>query len=125
MTRVSALVLAALLLTGCSDMGLDAGPIPLEEARQAPPHDLVAAVHARPADAGETLVVDGRLWVPWGLPTAYEREALRSVGSAHGTTVYAHSWDRSPFDALFVPAAGTWQGYAAVIGRSGAGGGSP
>lgn len=122
MTRAPAILLAALLLTGCSNMGLDAGPIPLEEARQAPPPELVAAVHARPADADRTLVVDGRLWVPWGLPATYERAALRPVGSARGITVYAHSWDRSPFDALFAPADDAWQGYAAVIGDAGAGG---
>lgn len=119
MTRASTILLAALLLSGCSNMGLDAGPIPLEEARHAPPPELVAAVHARPADADETLVMDGRLWVPWGLPVTYEPATLRPVGSTHGITVYAYAWDRPPFDALFVPDGEKWQGHAVVIGRSG------
>lgn len=119
MTRASTILLAALLLSGCSNMGLDAGPIPLEEARHAPPPELVAAVHAEPAEADETLVMGGRLWVPWGRPATYERTALRPVGSTHGVTVYAHAWDRSPLDALFVPAGEKWQGYAVVIGQSG------
>ncbi|MGK7310748.1 MAG: hypothetical protein ACN0LA_00780 [Candidatus Longimicrobiales bacterium M2_2A_002] len=119
MTRAATILLAALLLSGCSNMGLDAGPIPLEEARHAPPPELVAAVHARPADADATLVMDGRLWVTWGLPATYERATLRPVGSTHGVTVYAYSWDRPPLDELFVPAGEKWQGYAVVIGRSG------
>ena len=112
---------AALLLAGCSNMGLDEGPIPLEEARHAPPTELVAAVHAVPADADAEIVMDGKLWTPWGLPSTRDRATLRPVGSTHGVTVFARAWDRSPFDAVFTPTDQGWQGYAQVIGLSGAG----
>ena len=110
-----------MLLAGCSNMGLDEGPIPLEQARQSPPPELVAAVHARPADAGEEIIIDGRLWVPWGAPAEHDTAELRSVGSAHGVTVYARAWDRSPFDALFTRDADLWQRHAPIFDRSGGG----
>ena len=116
------LALTALLVAGCGpDLGLE-GTVPLEEARQAPPSELVAMVHAPPPVADEQIVVNGRLWVPWGLPVEMASDALRSVGSAHGTTVHARWWDRSPYDALFARHDGAWQGYAPVFGRSGGGG---
>ena len=114
------LVPLAFLLAGCADMGV--GPIvALEEAERLPPTELVAAVHAAPAAPDPEIIVAGRLWVPWGRPAELAPGELRSVGSFHGTTVYAWAWDRAPFDALFTRHDGEWQGYASVIGRSGAG----
>jgi hypothetical protein len=113
---VAALV-ALLALAGCRDMGL-AGNLPLEEAERMPPPALVAAVFAESPAGGEDLVIDGRLWVPWGLPVALDAGELRAVGSSHGRTVHARAWDRSPYDALFIPAdTDGWQGHAPVIGR--------
>ena len=118
MKRVSAIALLTLVLPACANLGLD-DLAPLEEAEQMAPPELVAAVHAIPPSADAEIVVDGRLWVPWGLPVEHDPTGLRPVGSTHGTTVYAYAWDRSPFDALFVRHEGEWQGHAAVIGRSG------
>lgn len=115
--RRTSITLLALLLAGCTT-GLDGAP-PLEEAAHKTPPDLVAAVHARPVDTGEDVVVDGRLWVPWGKPTSSTPDDLRPVGSANGLTVYARSWDRSPYEALFAREGGTWQGYAPVLGQTG------
>lgn len=121
MTRSLVILSSAFLLAGCSNMGLDEGPIPLEEAMHAPPTELVVAVHSVPADADAEIVMDGRLWVPWGLPSERDRATLRPVGSTHGVTVFAYSWDRSPFDAVFTPGDDGWQGHAPIIGRSGGG----
>ena len=118
MKRVSAIALVTLVLPACANLGLD-DLAPLEEAEQMTPPELVAAVHARPPSADEEIVVDGRLWVPWGLAAPMDPAGLRPVGSAHGTTVYAHGWDRSPYDALFVRQGDGWQPHAPVIGRSG------
>lgn len=122
MKRAPLLALAALLAaTGCRDMGLS-GNLPLDEAERMAPPALVAAVFARAPAEAEEIIIDGRLWVPWGLPAEMDADDLRPVGSTHGITVYARAWDRSPYDALFAPhdRAG-WQGYAPVIGRSGGG----
>lgn len=116
MRRAPTAALVALLAVGCTDLGLE-GNIPLEEAERKPPSELVAAVFGpTDAPAGE-LIADGRLWVPWGRPGAFDDADLRPVGSTHGLTVHARAWDRPPYDALFVPTdhAG-WQGYAPVIG---------
>lgn len=119
MKRASTIALAALLaLAGCRDMGL-AGNGPLERAEQMAPAELVTAVHAPTAGDAE-VVMDGRLWVPWGVPTAGDALDLRPVGSAHGVTVYARYWDRSPYDEIFTrDDAGDWQGHAPVIGHGG------
>lgn len=117
MKRASA-VLTLAVLAGCTDLGLE-GNVPLEQARHAPPAELVAAVHGQAADAAEGVVMAGRLWVPWGLPVAGDRLELRPVGSVHGVTLHARAWDRPPFDALFAREAGEWQGHAPVIGGGG------
>lgn len=138
MKRTSALIVvgAALLLGACQDLGLP-GNIPAEEARRAPPSDLVAEV-IRPVEAeAMQLVMDGRLWVPSGRPRAMDPDQLRPVGSAAGRTVYGRTWDERPYGALFVrlpaadpAAAGTareamearleqWQEFAPVIGQQG------
>lgn len=119
MKRAAAIVLLSLVLPACGNLGLDGAP-PLQEAEHAPPPDLAAAVHARHANPDDQVVVDGRLWVPWGLAPRIDADQLRSVGSASGQTVYAQSWDRSPYDELFTRTDGEWQRYAPVIGRSGA-----
>ena len=119
MKRALTPLLAGLLAAGCGYVGLEGAP-PLDEARQMRPTDLVAAVHAEPAGGDAELVMAGRLWVPWGRPMDMAGTGIRPVGSTHGTTVYAYSWDRAPFDALFVPADDAWQGYAPIIGRPGA-----
>lgn len=107
-------------LAGCQDAGLE-GNVPLEEAMNRPPSDLVAAVHAPAPTADGQLVVDGRLWVPTGTPLDLDAAGLRAVGSASGRTVHARTWDRPPYDALFTPVApDAWQEWAPVIGRSGA-----
>ena len=112
------LLLATLTLVGCGpNLGLE-GNIPLEEAESMTPSDLVAAVHEDVRVEPAEVIMDGRLWVPWGAPTG-EDQGLRSVGSNQGRTVYAFSWDRAPLDALFVPTAYGWQEYAPVIGRAG------
>lgn len=124
MKRAStAIVLATIVaLTGCRDMGLE-GNVPLQEAEQMAPPDLVAAVHGPAQDTAEPVILDGRTWVPWGEPQAMSAGALRPVGSVHGTTVYVRSWDRSPYDALFTATGdGAWQGHAPVIGQSGGSG---
>ena len=119
MKRASTAALAALLiLAGCRNMGLE-GNVPLAEAEVMAPPELVAAVHAPGAEDAE-LVMDGRLWVPWGVPTAGTAMELRPVGSARGVTVYARSWDRPPYDELFTHGdAGDWQGHAPVLGGGG------
>lgn len=106
-------------LAGCKDMGLE-GNIPLQEAEQMAPPDLVAAVHAPVREAPEPAILDGRVWVPWGLPRYMDAGDLRPVGSVHGVTLYTYSWDRAPYDALFsTTGLGEWQGHAPVIGYSG------
>ena len=110
-------VLTLTALAGCTDLGLE-GNVPLEEARHAPLSELVAAVHGQP-DADEALVMAGQLWVPWGLPVPGDRLELRPIGSVRGVTLHARAWDRAPFDALFAPEAGEWQGHAPVIGGGG------
>ncbi len=118
MKRAAAIALLSLVLPACGNLGLDGAP-PLNEAEHAPPPALEAAVHARMANPDDQVVVDGRLWVPWGLPETIDAGQLRSVGSARGRTIYARSWDRSPYDQLFTRTDGEWQRYAPVIGRSG------
>lgn len=129
-TSIIAVCALGLALVACRDLGLEDN-VPLEEAMQQPPLDLVAAVHA-PADGPEPLIIDGRLWRPSGVPITTGTGELRPVGSAGGTTVYARSWDRPPYDEVFAridpagPDAGTadddgpWQPFAPVLGRSGA-----
>ncbi|MFW5947119.1 MAG: hypothetical protein ACOCUW_01390 [Gemmatimonadota bacterium] len=114
MHRPIAAIALVLALAGC-DTGLE-GNVPLQEAEHGAPLPLVAEVHARPeAPAGE-VIMDGRLWVPWGRPAEQDDGGLRSVGSSHGATVFARAWDRAPYDALFLRTdAGAWQGYAPVI----------
>ena len=119
MKRVSTIALLTLVLPACANLGLDE-LAPLDEAEHMAPSELVATVHAVPPSADREIVVDGRLWVPWGMPAEMDPAELRPVGSAHGTTVYAHAWDRSPYDALFVPQDGEWQRHAPVIGGAGA-----
>ena len=117
MKRAFAIATATLLLAGCQDVGLS-GNLPLEDAAHAAPSELVAAVHTDGAE-DETVALDGRLWVPWELPRLLDAGALRPVGSVQGLTVHVRSWDRSPYDALFIPTvADEWQGYAPVIGHS-------
>jgi hypothetical protein len=127
MKRTTTLALAgALALAGCRDMGLE-GNVPLAEAEQMPPSELVAAVHpARGAAEGHELILEGALWVPSGGPGALSSDALRPVGAAQGRTVYARTWDRPPYDELFTrvegaagepgAAEGDWQSYLPVIG---------
>lgn len=125
MKRLLTPLLAGLLASGCGQLGLDGVP-PLDVAAHAAPGDLVAAVHAPPADTGEEMVVDGRLWVPWGTQLEMNAASLRPVGSTHGVTVYARAWDRAPFDAVFAGSgSGWWQAYAPVIGRTGSTGVTP
>lgn len=110
-------VVGALALAGCQNMGLyDAG----EEADAvvAQPSDLVAAVYG-PADAWttQTLIVDGLKWVSSGRPLALGEADVASVGSAGGQTVYARSWDSAPYDALFTrDDDGRWLSYQPVTG---------
>ena len=126
-------LLGALTLLGCRDMGLEYN-LPLEEAQNRGPSELVAAVMAPAASMDFELVVDGRLWVPSGLPLTLRSGELRPVGAAAGRSVYARAWDGPPYDALFTPlppsfpadsvAAGRmetrqWIELAPVIGRSG------
>lgn len=125
-------MLAALALTGCKDLGLEDN-VPLEQAENRPPSDLVAAVMAPTRSGAADLVVDGRLWVPSGLPLTLRAGELRPVGTAGGRAVYARSWDEPPYDALFTrrpaaapadslaarPHAEQWIELAPVIGRSG------
>lgn len=103
MKRITIAVLGLVIGTaaGCKDLGLD-GNIPLEEAQDRPPSALVAAVMAPVEPVSERLVVDGRLWIPSGMPLTLQESDLRAVGSATGRTVYARRWDESPYDALFV-----------------------
>lgn len=125
---------APLALAGCQDLGLE-GNIPLAEAEDRAPSELVAAVYAPTEVQDQQLIVDGRLWVPQGAPLTVSARELRPVGSAGGKTVHARSWDQAPYDALFTelppqaptdslvfgPQEGTqWQEWAPVIGRSGA-----
>jgi hypothetical protein len=130
---VTGLVLA---LGGCRDLGLP-GNVPEEQSRTQPPPDLVREVTTLPDDTPGRLVVDGRLWVPTGRPTALTGGQLRPVGSAAGQTVYARAWDDRPYRAIFtavdMPAAADaatardamaagqehWQEYAPVLGQSG------
>ena len=104
MKRITIALLGLVVGTtaACRDMGLE-GNIPLEEAMEKPPTPLVVAVTSAADAAGDRLVVDGRLWVPSGMPLTMEEADLRAVGSATGRTVYARRWDQSPYDALFIP----------------------
>ncbi len=110
-------VVGALALAGCQNMGLyDAGEE--DVAVVAPPSELVAAVYG-PAAPGSTqsLIVDGRKWVPAGRPLALGEADVASVGSAGGLTVYARSWDSAPYDALFTrDEDGQWLSYQPVLG---------
>ena len=118
MTRASTILMIALLATGCST-GLE-GNIPLDEAEHMAPAELVTAVHAPAGVEPAEVVMDARLWVPWGAPLDAGVTELRSVGSTHGVTLLARGWDRAPYDALFTQVdAGHWQEYAPVIGRAG------
>lgn len=108
-----------LAAAGCADLGLD-GNIPLDDATAAAPSELVAAAHAAPVTPTDDVVVDGRLWVPWGRPAEKRPDALRPVGSAGGVTVYAHAWDAAPLETLFTRTeSGAWQPYAPVHGSAG------
>lgn len=126
MKRARAAALAVpLVLAGCQDLGLE-GNHPVQEAAQAAPSELVVAVRARPDAEVATVIVDGRLWVPWGRPEPLDPDGLRPVGSYQGATLYVRSWDRSPFDAVFAETvAGEWQGHAPVIGHAPGAGGAP
>jgi hypothetical protein len=124
------------LLAGCRDLGLP-GNVPAEEARTAPPPELVAQVMAPAEQEHLRLVVDGRLWMPQGMPVTHIAGELRPVGATAGQTVYARAWDERPYRAIFTrvempPAeeamtaraameAGLdhWQQYSPVIGRRG------
>lgn len=134
MRRMRAIVLCgALALAGCQDLGLEYN-LPLEEAESRAPSELVAAVMAPAEVVDREIIVDGRLWVPWGLPQPLRAGELRAIGSSSGTTVYARSWDEAPYDALFTRLeAGAptdslapghrggeqWLRHEPVIGRSG------
>lgn len=122
--RTAALAIP-LVLAGCQDLGLEDN-LPLQVAEHAAPSELVTAVHARATAEGEPVIVDGRLWVPWGRPEPLDPDRLRPVGSFQGETLYVRAWDRSPFDHVFAETvAGRWQGHAPVIGYApGAGGGA-
>lgn len=98
---IAALGLVAAATAGCMDMGLE-GNIPLEEAQARETSELVAAVRRPTGAAPIRFIVDGRLWVPSGLPLTLAMSELRAVGSGDGQTVYARHWDQAPFDALFV-----------------------
>lgn len=134
MKRITLAVVAVTVgaTAGCKDLGLD-GNVPLAEARAREPSPLVAAVMAPPEDAGTRVIVDGRLWVPWGRPFTLgpaESGQLRAVGSGAGETVYARAWDRPPYGTLFIrlPERGEqavgggerWIALAPVQGRTGA-----
>lgn len=124
-TAMTALM-GAVVLVGCQDMGLP-GNIPLEEAEQKPAPALAAAAHpAEGTTEAPKLVLDGTLWVPSGVPGTISEDALRPVGATQGRTVYARSWDRSPYGELFTRveagqatgsgAQADWQSYLPVIG---------
>lgn len=97
--------LIAAAAAGCVDMGLE-GNRPLEEAEYRVTSALVAAVTEPTGGDGPRIVVDGRLWLPSGLPIALSPTDVRAVGSADGQTVYARTWDAPPYDALFVRGGG-------------------
>ncbi len=138
MTRASILMItaAALLAVACRDLGLP-GNIPEEQARRAPPPELVAEVIGPAPEEVTRLVVDGRLWVPQGRPAPRDPGELRPVGATAGMTVYARAWDERPFRAVFTRAPITapdeaptakaamearrehWQEYAPVAGLVG------
>lgn len=130
MNRRSTIALLGIVAAvGCENMGLDyAGPE--GEARVRQPSDLVAAA-MEPADSVERpgLVIDGRLWVPSGVPRTLDESAVRPIGSAGGQTVYARGWDEAPYDEIFTATdQGGWRSYLPVIGggapRGSAGGGA-
>lgn len=131
-TRTLALLALTLAAAGCKDMGLGGDLAAMDQPVDRPPNDLVATVMAPTHVEPNQLVVDGRLWVPSGLPLALRLDELRPVGSAGGHTVYSRKWDAQPFEQLFVrpgaasPAGATagermpgWQAFAPVLGRSG------
>jgi hypothetical protein len=125
MKRARAAALAVpLVLAGCRDLGLE-GNQPLETWETGAISELVTSLHTHQAAAEASVIVDGRLWVPWDRPQPLDQERLRPVGSYQGATLYVRSWDRSPFDDVFAETvAGEWQGHAPVIGYTpGAGGG--
>ena len=103
MKRMTIVVLGVVvgMTAGCRDMGLDDN-IPLEEARERAPRPLVAAVMSPAETVSQPIIVDGRLWVPSGMPLTLQETDLRAVGSATGRTVHARRWDASPYDALYV-----------------------
>ena len=115
---IAALGLVVGATTGCVDMGLE-GNVALEEAQDRPPRDLVAAIYRPTETVSQRVIVEGRLYVPSGLPLTADQGDLRPVGSAAGGTVYARKWDSAPYDAVYMelPARATAPSVTALLNR--------
>ena len=105
----------ATTLAGCQDMGLEDN-LPLGEATDRPPSELVQAVYRPQEVQGPTLIIDGRRWVPAGAPLTVSADELRPIGSSDGSTFYARSWDDAPYDAVFTRMPGWAAADSAVFG---------
>lgn len=128
-TRTTALLVLVLAAAGCKDMGMNGNWAVMPEPDDRPSTPLVMAVTQHAEGAG--LVIDGRLWLPSGLPLPLAESDLSPVGASEAGTVYARSWDRPPYGQVFTRIAeqdtdplhsrpgARWQGYDAVLGRSG------
>lgn len=122
----TALLAAALALSGCNDIPFFGANTPVEEARDRAPN-LVAIVSAEPAvEAGEPLPdirLGGQSWVASGEFYELPDRLVSPVGSVDGRVFYGFTWDDPPHDRLFVLRQnGRWQAYRPLLGIDRSGG---
>jgi hypothetical protein len=98
--RLVLAVLAAGTLTACRDVGLEFNE-PREEAENLA--FRYAVYEAAGNGQGVTLMsFEQRNWMASGAVERIPESALRAVGMASGTAVFAPTWETAPFDRLYV-----------------------
>lgn len=96
--RCAVIILAAGLLVACRDVGLEYN-IGREEAEQ---REFLYSEYEASADQAETLRFADRNWLMSGAVEHIPESALRTVGMAGGSTLYAPAWEAPPYDRLYV-----------------------
>lgn len=115
--RAAVIAAAAAGVSACTDMGVrHAKDLPYAQAENAP--SVYWAYQPVNPDSPKAYEVatdrrfqfDGRTWIVafprYNLPAS----SLRNVGTADGLQLSALTWDKAPYDKLYVPAGGgSWQ----------------
>jgi hypothetical protein len=98
--RTGAVLVAAVSLAACRDVGLD-GNIPLAEAENRQFRYNVYQMAEGPDHAGVVVRIGDRRWMRAGPPQSIPAALLTPIAEVDGRSIHALAWDRPPYTTLY------------------------